>query len=229
MAAVWCLLLALCAAAPPSEFGRSMGSEVLISTAMSVLAGASVTFITAGIATLAAIAYIHFRAEGIRVGATALADTVDSVPSVLWVLAAVVAIDEPRQLVAPCIFVLLSAPAAVRLAVGECLRQANLPYILAARAFGVGSWRLLLRHMAPNGHATLVPFFLQIFGAALAIDGAVGVLGVGNRTDFNLGTLLLRGKEQLLVSPWLLSLSVIAYLAVFATVFLLEDRQHRRP
>jgi microcin C transport system permease protein len=222
---LWCLLLALSAAAPMSEFGRPMGLEVLASTALSVLFGALVTAVTAGVATLAAVAYLHFRWDGIRVGATALADIVDSVPGVLWVLVAVVVVDEPRQLVAPSVFVLLCVPAAIRLAVGECLRQANLPYVLAARAIGVGSWRLVLKHMVPNGRATLLPFLLQVFGAGLAIHGAVGVLGVGNRTDFNLGTLLLRGKEQLLISPWLLCLSVTSYLAVFSTLFFIENRR----
>jgi ABC-type dipeptide/oligopeptide/nickel transport system permease subunit len=225
--ALWCFLLVLSATAPVSEFGRPMGSEVLASTAISVLFGAVVTAVTAGVATLAAIAYLHFRLDAIRAVSTAVADIVDSVPGVLWVLVAVVVVDEPRQLVAPSAFVLLSAPAAIRLVVGECIRQVNLPYVLAARAIGVGSWRLLIRHMVPNGRATLLPFLLQIFGTGLAIHGAVGVLGVGNRSDLNLGTLLLRGKEQFLTSPWLLCLSVASYLAIFSTLFFIESRRRQ--
>jgi len=202
---------------------------VLASTALSIFVGATATVITGCIATFIALAYVRFPANCIFDGATALADTIDSVPQVLWILAVVVAVDEPRRLIAPLVFVLLSTPGAVRLFIGECRRQASLPYVLAARAIGVGSNRLLLRHIVPNGLATLVPFFLQIFGGALAIDGAIGILGVGNRTDLNLGTLLLRGKEQVLISPWLLSLCVLAYLAVFSTLFLVENRLGKPP
>jgi ABC-type dipeptide/oligopeptide/nickel transport system permease subunit len=70
-------------------------------------------------------------------------------------------------------------PVYARLVRSAVLSVAQAEYVLAARAIGVGSTRLLLRHIVPN---TLSPVIVQVtMGLASAIlwAGALGFLGLG--------------------------------------------------
>jgi ABC-type dipeptide/oligopeptide/nickel transport system permease subunit len=222
--AAWLFLCVLGVVAPDSEYGRAIGAEVALAVTHSLIVGIGVLVPILLVASWIGIAALHRERPPATFVANTLANIVDSVPSVLWVLATVVLVDEPRRLAAIVAFAALSFPGSVRIVLGECSRQRLAPYLLAARALGASATRLFWRHVLPNASGTWAPYAIQLFGSAIAVEGAIGLLGAGNRTDLNLGTLLLRGKEQLMLSPWLLGLALLAYLALFATLYVMFDK-----
>lgn len=66
-----------------------------------------------------------------------------------------------------------------RLLRGETLRQAERPYVTAARAIGQTHWRIITRHLLPNVmHLVLINFVLGFSGLVLA-EAILSYLGVG--------------------------------------------------
>jgi len=66
-----------------------------------------------------------------------------------------------------------------RLIRGETLKLRELEYVQASRAFGVGSFGIILRHIVPNlMHLVLITFVLQFSGLVLA-EAILSYIGIG--------------------------------------------------
>ncbi len=184
-----------------SATGRSMATGIL-------LAGATI-FLSLSLSFL-----LVFRKSRILAGVQmSMTQVLESVPAMIWVLAAFSASGGSSPIITGVTFVVAMMPFAVTIISGEFSRLAGLPYMEAARLLGVPAYRQLRRHLLPNCRGVLGPLFIQIVGLAIAIQGAIGLLGFANRTDLDLGILLLRGKENVAAHPELL-LSTLASLAL---------------
>lgn len=66
-----------------------------------------------------------------------------------------------------------------RLLRAECLKLRELEYVQAARAFGVGHWQIMRRHLLPNVmHIVLITMVLQFSGLVL-YEAVLSYLGIG--------------------------------------------------
>jgi ABC-type dipeptide/oligopeptide/nickel transport system permease subunit len=218
-AGLWLAFLFALLVPGSDEFGRGIGLTVIQALALSTTKGVVVVAVVIGGAVLISLVGYSARSNVVERAIQFFADLFDSIPSLLWVLVVVVTIAQPRQLVPLLAFTIIALPSVTRLVMVELKRVSGLDFVLASRCLGASSTSILFRHVLPNSMPLLRPLALQICGSGIAIDGAIGLLGVGNRTDLNLGTLLVRGKEQFLFSPMLLFLALFAYLVLFATLF----------
>ncbi|MGV3532574.1 MAG: ABC transporter permease [Chthoniobacteraceae bacterium] len=67
-----------------------------------------------------------------------------------------------------------------RLIRGETLRQAERPYVAAARALGQSNWKIIMHHVLPNVmHLVFIKFVLGFSGLVLA-EAVLSYLGVGS-------------------------------------------------
>jgi ABC-type dipeptide/oligopeptide/nickel transport system permease subunit len=197
------------------EFGRDILAGVVAAAGLSLAKGLGITAV--------AMVFAVFVSEIITAGgrrrfagaARLAASVIESVPVVLWVMIVLIVIREPRLIVVTAAFVLAVLPSAVNILSGELLRLRGLPFVEAAYSLGVGEFRVLVRYLLPNAAAVLLPFALQVLGAAIAVDGAIGVIGLGNRSDLDLGIFLLRGKENFVLHPQVL----FAALAMYALIY----------
>ena len=140
---------------------------------------------------------------------------VESIPVVLWVLIVVIVLKEHRPVVAGVTFTIVVLPSAITIIAGELLRLRHVPFVEAAYLLGVPEARVLLRYILPNARAVLLPFALQILGGAVAIDGAIGVIGLGSRMDQDLGVFLIRGAENFSLHPQILLVAIAMYAAIY--------------
>ena len=85
----------------------------------------------------------------------------------------------------------------------------------------------LARYIMPNATFVLGPLAVQVLGAAIAVDGAIGVLGLGNRLEHDLGVMLLRGKENFIVHPQLLGLALGMFVLLFSYLVMVGWRLRR--
>ena len=105
----------------------------------------------------------------------------------------------------------------------EFLRARNFEYVMAAKALGVPSHKIILRHLLPNAMVaalTLIPFILTgSIGSLAALD----FLGFGLPAAYpSLGELSLQAKQNL-QAPWLgLSAFFIFSLMLGLLVFIFE-------
>lgn len=233
-AGLWLTFLLALLVPGSDEFGRSIGVTTLQALALSSIKGVAIVVVVVGVAILLSLAAFVLERKSFERGVRFVADLFDAIPSLLWVLVVVVVVIQPRHLVPLLAFAIVATPSVTRLVMTELNRISRLDFVVAARCLGVSKMGIVFRHILPNSTALLRPLALQIAGSGIAVDGAIGLLGVGNRTDLNLGTLLVRGKEQFLFSPTLISLALLAYLVLFATLFQLlgkhpmSSRTHRQ-
>ena len=93
----------------------------------------------------------------------------------------------------------------------EFLRNRNLEYVTAAKALGLGSRKIIIRHVLPNSLTPVIAFLpFRMSGAILALT-SLDFLGLGVPSSTpSLGELLAQGKANL--DAWWISLSTFAVL-----------------
>ncbi|MCJ2163569.1 ABC transporter permease [Pseudodesulfovibrio sp. S3] len=103
-----------------------------------------------------------------------------------------------------------------RLVRAETLTLRERDFVMAARAAGAGSVRIIFRHIMPNAVGpVLVSATLGVAGAILT-ESSLSFLGLGVQPpDASWGNILMEGKEVLGIAWWL---SVFPGLAILVTV-----------
>ena len=108
-------------------------------------------------------------------------------------------------------------PGASRTIRSQALSIKEMDYILAARAVGVGDWRIMLRHIAPNCAATFIVLATISLGLAITVEASLSFLGLGIPPDVPSWGGMLNGAAQKYIelAPWL---GVFPGLAIFIVV-----------
>ncbi len=200
------------------EFGRDVLATVLAAAGFSLAKGVLITLVTLAAAVIAAELVTLRYSPAASILIRTAANIVESVPVVLWVFIAIIAVQGPRLIVVGSAFALVVFPIATHVLAGEFLRLRSAFYVESAYLLGAGELRVLIRYILPNAMAVLLPFALQILGAAIAVDGAFGVIGLGNRSNLDLGVFLLRGKENFLQHPQILIVTLVMYALVYGYI-----------
>ncbi len=122
--------------------------------------------------------------------------TLNSIPGVLLIVAAVLMLDvhisnnaaayntaasraDLKLLALCCVLGMTSWTSLCRLLRAETLKLRELEYVQAARAFGVETWRILARHVLPNlTHLILITLVIDFSGLVLA-EAVLSYIGVG--------------------------------------------------
>jgi peptide/nickel transport system permease protein len=113
-----------------------------------------------------------------------------------------------------------TVPAFARIARAATLRLREQTFMLAAQLVGTRSWRMLLRHIAPNVLPQLVTFGLLGVGVAIILEGALSFLGLGVRPpNPSWGNMIALGQQTLTAQPQLV---LIPSIFVFVTVLALN-------
>lgn len=137
----------------------------------------------------------------------------------LFLLLALQGVLEKTTLVSTMVVIGLTGwTGACRLVRAEVLRVRELDYVVASRALGAGSPRILLRHVLPNAVAPL--FVTATFGIASAvlIEAALSFLGFGAPQPTASWGLLMTDGFTSILRPEARSLVLLPGLAIFVTV-----------
>lgn len=112
-----------------------------------------------------------------------------------------------------------TVPIFARNARAATLRLRELTFMTAARLCGTRTWRMLLRHIAPNILPQLVTFGLLSMGTIMVIEGALSFLGLGIALpDPSWGNMIFQGQQSISATP-LLVLFPSAFLFVSVLAF----------
>src|SRR5262245_22701469 len=109
-----------------------------------------------------------------------------------------------------------SVPAFARISRAETLRLREQPFMVAAKLSGTPTWRIVLRHLAPNIGPQLMTFAMLCMGIIIVIEGALSFLGLGIRQpDPSWGNMIFQGQLSLSGTP---NLVLWPSVALFLTV-----------
>jgi hypothetical protein len=84
-----------------------------------------------------------------------------------------------------------------RVARGQVLSLRERDYVMAARALGASTPRILYRHIAPNLIAPLLVQMSLSFGNVIAAEASLSFLGLGPQVDHTWGAMLEQGTSFL--------------------------------
>jgi peptide/nickel transport system permease protein len=216
------------------KVGQDVLYQVLKSVRTGLIIGLVTTLVMLPMAVLLGIVAGYFRGwidDVIQYIYTVL----NSIPGVLLIAAAVlmmqVVIDTHPQwfstaaeradlrLLALCLILgITSWTGLCRLLRGETLKLRELEYIQAAQAFGVSSWRIIVRHILPNlMHIVIIALVMDFSGLVLA-EAVLSYVGIGvDPTMISFGTMINSARMELGREPvvwWSLA-------AAFSTMFIL--------
>lgn len=206
------------------EFGRDLVATAYISGVHSLLYGLLCALAAMLLAIAAAFVVAFSRLQFLPLLVEVVGRVVDSVPVVIWVLMFTILTPAAPVAVSLVVFLLAVLPFLIRVLAGEFRRLGDLPFIEAARMQRLSPTTIAFSHLLPNSSAMLGPVMAQVCGLAVAIDGAIAVVGSANRSELSIGILLLRGKENALTHPHLTGTAVVLVLSVYALIWLAGSR-----
>ncbi len=87
---------------------------------------------------------------------------------------------------------------------GQVLAMREKEFVEAARAQGMGSWRIMVTEIVPNLTSTLLVFFPLLVANAILLEAALSFLGAGVRPpNPSWGTMISEGVDRIVTAPYL--------------------------
>ena len=104
------------------------------------------------------------------------------------------------------------------------LGESGRDYVLAARAVGVSSNRILVRHIVPNTLSPIIVTASLAIATAILDAAGLGFLGLGAQPPTpEWGLLLSRNRSHIFTSPWMVLFPGIAIMFLVLGFNLLGD------
>ncbi len=181
--------------------GRDVVARLLYGFRLSVLFGLILATISSivGVAAGAIQGYFGGRVDLIF---QRFIEVWSSLPQ-LYLLIIISSFLTPGFFVLLGILLLFSWVSLVHVVRAEFLRARNFEYVNAARALGLTSFRIIMRHLLPNATVATLTFLPFILNSSITTLTALDFLGFGLPPGSpSLGELLLQGKSNL-QAPWL--------------------------
>lgn len=196
------------------ELGRDILSRIIYGARVSIKVG----FLAMGIAI----------ATGTLLGAVAgyyggfidtvimrLVDVMLAFPT-LFLILAVVAVVEPNIYIIMVVIGLTGWMDVARLVRAEVLSLKEREFVLAARAIGASSKRIIFKHILPNAIYPVIVAATFSVGGAILIESGLSFLGLGIQPpEPSWGGILSVGKDYITVAWWM---SLFPGIAIFLTV-----------
>jgi peptide/nickel transport system permease protein len=183
------------------EFGRDVFSRTIYAGRLSLLVGATVVAFAAvfGV-TLGLVAGFFRRLD------TPIARIIDAMmafPDILLAIALVAALG-------PSLFTVIVAlgivytPRLARTVRASTLVIRELPYVEAARALGVPTWRIMSRHVLRNLVSPILVQGTFIFAYAMLAEAGLSFLGLGVSPEVpTWGTMIAAGRQYIGQADWM--------------------------
>jgi len=190
-------------------FGRSVLRKVIYATKSSVLValGASVLSVLIGVGLGAAAGYVGGVVDGLVVW---LYSTMGAVPYILLLTALGVVLRQVRFFglelggigVASLTLGLTGWVGVCRLVRMEVMRQKQREYVLAARSYGCGPLRVVVRHILPNVMDLVIVEFSLRFVRFVHAEVVLGFLGIGETERPSWGSMIDEARMEIVQGIW---------------------------
>jgi len=196
------------------ELGRDVLSRIIYGARVSLKVG----FIAMGIAILTGTilgAIAGYYRGFIDTIIMRLVDVMLAFPT-LFLILAVVAVLEPSIYIIMVVIGLTGWMDVARLVRAEVLSLKEREFVLAARAMGASSGRIIFIHILPNAIYPVIVAATFSVGGAILIESGLSFLGLGIQPpEPSWGGILSVGKDYITVAWWM---SLFPGIAIFLTV-----------
>lgn len=203
------------------ELGRDVFSRVLHSGRTSLTVGFAVVIFASAIGVTLGLVAGFFRRLDAPV--SRLVDAMMAFPDILLAIALVAALGPSAVNVVIALGVVY-APRLARVVRASTLVIRELPYVEAARALGVPTPVILVRHVLRNVTSPLLVQATFIFANAILAEAGLSFLGVGIAPEIpTWGTMIAVGRQFLSQAPWIMWFPGAAIIITVLCLQLLGD------
>lgn len=150
-------------------------------------------------------------------------DILMSLPSMLMAIV-IVSLLGPSLINTIIAVGIVSIPQVFRLVRGQVLLESSKNYVIAAKTYGAGWFRISFRHILPNCSAVIIVQAALGFSDGILNAAALGFLGLGAQAPLpEWGTMLADARAYIESSPWMVTLPGLCILIVVIGFNLLGD------
>lgn len=203
-------------------FGRDVFAKIIFGARISLFISLSVMAISVVVGTLigAFVGYYGGLADSIVMR---VVDVFLAVPSILMSVTVVAALGTGIPVLIAALTV-SRIPSFIRIVRSTVMQVKCSDYIEAARAYGSGSGRIILRHVLPNAMGPIiVQATLDLAGILISIAG-LGFIGLGIPSPQpEWGTMLAESKANMLTYPYLMLFPGIAIATTVLSLNVIGD------
>ncbi|MEV0924173.1 ABC transporter permease [Streptomyces spongiicola] len=199
--------------------GRSIYARVIYGARASIMVGVGVTALVTIIGTIIGMAAGYFGGLTDSL-LSRVTDIFMGIPFLLGALVVLTGFENRSIWVVILALVFLGWTVIARVARGAVINIKQADYVVAAKALGASTSRILIRHVLPNALAPIIVVATLALGGYIAAEATLSFLGVGlAEPTVSWGVDVSSGREQLRNAPHVLiipsvmvSITVLAFL-----------------
>ena len=193
--------------------GRDVFSRFVVGARISFIIGVAAIIIASLIGTVLGLCAAYFKS--FQAILMRLIDAIWAFPTILLGLALAASLEPGVGTVIVAISVVY-CPLFARLSYGTALSLLERDFVLAAKAFGCGSMRMLFTHIFPNLAAPLIIQATLTVGTAIVLESSLSFLGVGIQPPTpSWGIMMRTGYKWLEQAPWM---AILPGVGIYVTV-----------
>ncbi|MGW7464154.1 ABC transporter permease [Streptomyces xantholiticus] len=199
--------------------GRSIYARVIYGARASITVGVGVTVLVTVVGTVVGMIAGYFGGW-VDSLLSRITDIFMGIPFLLGALVILTSFDERAVWVVILALVFLGWTQIARVARGSVLTVKQADYVMAAKALGASTTRILTRHVLPNAVAPIIVVATIALGGYIAAEATLSFLGIGLAeptvswgVDVNSGRTQLRNAPHVLIVPSVMvSITVLSFL-----------------
>ncbi len=183
--------------------GRDLLARLLIGLRVSLAVGVVATFVSLVIGVIwgATAGYVGGRVDELMMR---VVDVLYSLPFIFFVILLTVTFGRSFILIFAAIGAVEWLTMA-RIVRGQTLSLKQKEFVEAARAAGLGSGAIIMRHIVPNLLGPVVVYVTLTIPTIILAESFLSFLGLGIQEPLtSLGTLISKGAQDMEIAPWLL-------------------------
>lgn len=204
------------------QLGRDLLSRIIYGARISLFVAALSVVVSTFIGTWLGLIAGYYRGK-VEVVIMRIVDIVLSIPPLLLAIITV-AVLGPGLKNLILVLGFTRWPRYARVAYGQTLSVANMPYVKASRFIGLRTRRILWRHIAPNIIAPLIVVATLEFGLMILFEAGLSFLGLGVQAPMpSWGSILSTGRNYMAIAWWIATLPGVCLFLLVLSVNMIGD------